>query len=213
MIGVHTDISERHAREEKLRLADTVYQTMDEAVVVTDAENRIGSVNPGFTAITGYEPHEVLGKKPSILASGLHTPAFYADLWASLNEHDNWRGEIQNRHKCGRVYVEWLAIKRVVNPKDRQVSHYVAIFTDITERKASEARMQQLAHFDVLTGLANRALFGDRLRQGLAHARREGGMVALMFVDLDKFKPVNDTLAVTELILARARNSGCWAVT
>ena len=202
MIGTHTDITERHEREEALRLASTVFLTMDEAVTVTNAENVIVSVNPAFTVITDYAANEVIGKNPKLLASGLNSAEFYKEMWEKLATGGSWRGEIQNRSKGGKLYVEWLSIKKVCSDKGVP-THYVAVFSDISERKASEQRMQQLAHFDVLTGLANRALFSDRLRQTLAKARRDKTQMALMFIDLDKFKPVNDLLGhhVGDLLL------------
>lgn len=193
MIGTHTDITERHQREEALRLAATVLNTMDEAVTVTDRDNKIVSVNPAFTAITGYLPEEVVGQDPRLLASGMHPPEFYREMWTTLGETGGWHGEIRNRAKSGILYVEWLSIKQV---RDQQghTTHYVAVFSDISERKAAEERMQHLAHHDALTGLPNRSLFADRLKQSIAKARRDKTKVALMFIDLDEFKPVNDLL-------------------
>ena len=194
MIGTHTDITERHEREESLRLAATVIETVDEAVMVADPENRIVSVNPAFTAITGYAPEEVVGRNPNILSSGTHPQPFFAELWDTLAASGSWKGEIHNRHKSGAVYVEWLSIKRVCDAAGR-LSHYVAVFSDISERKAAEGRMRHLAHYDILTDLPNRTLLSDRLQQALAKAKRDRDghpHLALMFVDLDKFKPVND---------------------
>ncbi|MCX7170149.1 MAG: diguanylate cyclase [Proteobacteria bacterium] len=191
MIGTHSDISERHQREEALRLAAMVFNTVDEAVAVTDRENRIVSVNPAFAAITGYLAEEVIGKDPKLLASGMHPPEFYQDMWQTLSASGGWHGEICNRHKNGKLYVEWLSIKRVCDQQD-VTTHYVAVFSDITERKAAEEHMQYLAHYDLLTGLANRTLFTDRLQQTIAKARRDRTSLALMFIDLDEFKPVND---------------------
>ena len=194
MIGTHTDITERHEREESLRLAATVIETVDEAVMIADPHNCILSVNPAFTAITGYGADEVVGRNPRILNSGMHSPAFFEDLWRQLELEGSWKGEIQNRHKSGAIYVEWLSIKRVCDERG-EVSHYVAVFSDISERKAAEGRMRQLAHYDVLTGLPNRTLFADRLQQALTKAKRDKALdphLALLFIDLDKFKPVND---------------------
>lgn len=202
MIGTHTDITERHEREEALRLASTVMLTMDEAVIVTNRRNEIISVNPAFTVITGYLVDEVIGRGPHLLSSGTHAPRFYQDMWAQLTTTGNWHGEICNRRKSGKLYVEWLSIKQVRDAQG-EPTHCVAVFSDISERKASEARMQHLAHFDVLTELPNRALFSDRLRQTIAMARRDKTRLALMFIDLDKFKPVNDQLGhhVGDLLL------------
>jgi len=202
MIGTHSDISDRHAHEQDLQLASTVMHTMDEAVVVTDANNRIISVNPAFTVITGYAAQEVLGRDPRLLASGTHDLTFYQDMWRQIDAPSGWHGEIRNRRKSGQLYVEWLSIKRVCNAKG-VLTHYVAVFSDISERKASEERMHHLAHYDVLTDLPNRALFGDRLSRAVAVAQRERQALALMFIDLDRFKPVNDELGhpVGDLLL------------
>ena len=193
MIGTHNDITERHLHEQELQLAATVLQTMDEAVTVTNANNDIISVNPAFTTITGYSAAEVIGNNPKLLASGTHTQAFYQHMWRQLETHGSWQGEIWNRHRNGHVYIEWLSIKKMTDAKGA-VTHYVAVFSDISERKASEQRMKHLAHFDPLTGLPNRALFADRLHQAVAQSQRDQHQMALMFVDLDKFKPVNDEL-------------------
>ncbi len=193
MIGTHSDISERHAREQELQLSSTVMHTMDEAVTVTNADNVIVSVNAAFSIITGYTADDVIGQTPSLLASGTHDAAFYQAMWLGINSAGGWHGEIRNRRKNGQLYVEWLSIKRVCDAKG-VLTHYVAVFSDISERKASEERMHHLAHYDVLTDLPNRVLFGDRLTQAIASAQREGRHLALMFIDLDKFKPVNDEL-------------------
>ena len=185
-----------------LRLASTVILTMDEATIVTSSRNDILSVNPAFTVITGYAATEVIGRNPSLLASGTHPVAFYQAMWAQLASSGSWHGEICNRRKNGALYMAWLSIKQVRDELGAP-SHYVSVFSDISERKASEARMQHLAHFDVLTGLPNRALFADRLRQAMAKARRDKTRLALMFIDLDEFKPVNDQLGhqVGDLLL------------
>jgi len=212
MIGTHTDITDRHTQEESLRLASTVILTMDEATIVTDQRNEILSVNPAFTVITGYTPSEAIGQDPKLLASGTHSAAFYQAMWQQLASSGHWHGEICNRRKNGELYMEWLSIKQVRNEQG-EPTHYVAVFSDISERKATEARMQQLAHFDVLTGLPNRALFSDRLHQAIAKARRDKTRLALMFIDLDKFKPVNDEYGhqVGDLLLKEAarRLSDC----
>ncbi|OIN94413.1 MAG: hypothetical protein AUJ20_00770 [Comamonadaceae bacterium CG1_02_60_18] len=202
MIGTHSDITERHEHEQALQLSSTVLHTMDEAVTVTDASNTIISVNPAFTVITGYSEDEAIGKTPSLLASGTHDDAFYQAMWNSINTQNGWHGEIRNRRKSGQLYVEWLSIKRVCDAQG-VLTNYVAVFSDISERKASEERMHHLAHYDVLTELPNRALLGDRLAQALAVAQREQQHLVLMFIDLDKFKPVNDELGhpVGDLLL------------
>ena len=186
------DISERKKTEESLRLAATVFNTVDDAVMVTDADNRIIMVNPSFSRITGYSPDEVTGRNPRILSSGKHPRGFYQAMRESLAVNGEWSGEITNRRKSGGPYIEWLSIKRVCNEKGI-TTHHVAVFSDITLRKAEEEKVQFLAHHDALTGLPNRTLFGDRLQQALATARRNNAHLALLFLDLDGFKPINDS--------------------
>lgn len=186
------DITERSARERIARLATTVFNTMDEAVMVVDADNRIITVNPAFAAITGYSADEVIGKNPHILASGKHPPEFYQEMWETLAATGSWQGEIWNRRKSGELYVEWISIKQVRDGKGN-LTHHVAVFSDISKRKVAEERMHHLAHYDVLTDLPNRTLFRDRLQQAFAAAKRDKTRMALMFIDLDEFKPINDT--------------------
>lgn len=199
---LHRELAERKRVEEGLRLAATVVKTVEEAVLVTDANNLIVSVNPAFTDITGYSPEDVIGKNPRILASGKHSKEYFKELWGTLLATGSWHGEIWDRRKSGESYVKWLSIK-VVRDEDGHLTHHVGVFSDISERKAAEERMQHLAHYDVLTDLPNRALFSDRLQQEIALAKRNKTRMALMFLDLDKFKPVNDTLghAVGDLML------------
>jgi diguanylate cyclase (GGDEF)-like protein/PAS domain S-box-containing protein len=191
MIGTHTDISERHQREEELRLSAAVFNLADEAMVITSAQNEILSVNPAFAAITGYAPQEVLGRNPKLLSAKTHSRAFYQEMWAQLTETGGWSGEVLNRKKSGEVYVEWLSIKRVLDEQGR-LTHHVAVFSDITARKAAEGRMRHLALHDALTDLPNRSLLTERLEQAILRARRERSRLGLLYFDLDKFKPVND---------------------
>jgi len=199
---LNRELAERRRAEEGLRLAATVVKTVEEAVLVTDAYNQIVAVNPAFTEITGYSPEEVIGKNPRMLSSGKHSKEFFKELWEMLLATGSWHGEIWDKRKSGEIYVKWLSIK-LVRDENNQVTHHLAVFSDITERKAVEERMQRLAHYDVLTDLPNRALFSDRLQQGIAQAKRDKTRLALMFLDLDKFKPINDTLghAVGDLLL------------
>ena len=186
------DITERRTREEELRLAATVFETVDHAVVITDTENKIITVNPAFTNITGYTRDEVVGKNPHVLSSGKHPPEFYEDLWGRLTAEGSWHGEVWNRRKLGEMYVEQLSIHLVRNEHGHP-THHVGTFSDISERKAAEEHIQHLAHYDLLTDLPNRALVYDRLRQTLIKAKRNKTRVGLMFIDLDEFKPINDT--------------------
>jgi diguanylate cyclase (GGDEF)-like protein/PAS domain S-box-containing protein len=187
------ELSERKQAEAGIRLAATVFDTVDTAAMVTDKDTRIIKVNPAFSVITGYSPEEALGQTPGLLSSGAHPVEFYKEMWDSLKATGSWQGEISNRRKNGEFYTEWLSINEVCDNEGR-LTHYVALFSDISERKAAEAHMHNLAHYDVLTGLPNRALLSDRLQQSIAAAKRERSHMALMFIDLDRFKPINDTL-------------------
>lgn len=176
-----------------LERAAKVFEYSKEGILVTDSGNNIISVNRSFTEITGYQPEEVIGKNPSLLSSGRQDHAFYQEMWHALNETGSWQGEIWNRRKTGEIYPESLTIISVKGD-DGSVINYIAIFGDISERKQAEYRIQQLAHFDVLTGLPNRILFNDRLEQAIIYAQRHASTVALLFLDLDRFKQINDTL-------------------
>lgn len=201
-VALFSDITERRRREESLRLAATVFETVDQAVVITDTENRIITVNPAFTSITGYTQDEVAGKNPHVLSSGKHPPEFYQELWGTLIATGSWHGEVWNRRKPGDVYVEELSI-HMVRDEHGQPTHHVGTFSDISERKIAEEHVQHMAHYDLLTDLPNRTLITDRLKQTLIKAKRNKERMALMFLDLDKFKPVNDTLghAIGDLLL------------
>ncbi|TAJ76337.1 MAG: sensor domain-containing diguanylate cyclase [Gallionellaceae bacterium] len=181
-----------HATE-RLELFGKMFHGSGEAILITDTDRNIVAVNPAFTEITGYEPHEVVGKNPNVLSSGKQTPDFYQTMWASINEAGQWQGEIWNRRKSGEVYPEWLSIGVVKNGKG-EVINYISLFSDITERKAAEQKIEFLAHYDALTRLPNRALFADRLKLALIAADRHEKKVALLFLDLDKFKTINDTM-------------------
>lgn len=179
--------------EQQLALAATVFDCSPEAIVITDAGNRIVSVNPAFSLITGYPAEEVLGQDPRLLASGLQERSFFASMWADLAQRKRWQGEISNRRKDGTVFPAWLSITAVSAP-DGGTSHYVGIFSDITIRKKAEQQIRHLAMHDPLTGLPNRSLLSVRFELALAAAQRYGRQLALLFVDLDDFKEVNDTL-------------------
>ncbi|MEQ1813543.1 MAG: EAL domain-containing protein [Candidatus Nitrotoga sp.] len=176
-----------------IRLFARIFDTIHEGVIVSDAENNIEFVNPAFTQITGYTREEVSGKNMYMLYSGLMEEPLYRFMWHSINETGRWQGEMANTHKNGTSYVEWLSIHTL---KDEQglVSHYITIFSDISERKTAEARLVYMAKHDVLTDLPNRVLLQDRLTQAIIQAEQEKCSVAVMLMDIDRFKVVNDAL-------------------
>nr|WKF55823.1 putative signaling protein [Paraburkholderia busanensis] len=176
-----------------LRLADRVVESSLDGVMVTDLNGTIERVNPAFTRLTGYAKAEVVGRNASLLSSGRQAAGFYRALWESLREHGHWQGEIWNRKKSGELYLEYLSISGICDESGRY-THYAAIFSDITGRRLAEERLSYLATHDALTGLPNRTLFSERLEHAMARAQRAGKRVAVMFVDLDRFKLINDTL-------------------
>lgn len=190
---VFGDISLRKHQEEELRLAATIYQNSSEGMMITDADNRIVAVNPAFSRLTGYQPDEVIGKDPRLLHSGRQSQEFYSDLWHQLEIQGSWQGEIWNRRKNGEIYAEHLYINAVRNEMG-QIYRYIALFSDISDQKKKAEIIWQQANFDALTGLPNRRLFHDRLQQAMLKSDRTGEALALMFIDLDHFKEVNDTL-------------------
>lgn len=187
-----SDVSRLVSLEESLMISQSVFEAASEGILVTDAENRIVRVNPAFTRITGFSADEVIGKTPALLASGRHDPSYYKAMYDALQQQGAWEGEIINRHKTGRLYVENLKISLVRNQNGATLRH-VALLSDITNQKEYEDDILYRAHHDALTGLPNRMLFLDRLKQSLAHAQRNGEQVSVLFIDLDCFKPVNDT--------------------
>lgn len=193
IIGTLTDISAAKEAEETLRLNAQVFESAGEGILITDRFNRIISVNHAFTKITGYPRDEVLGGNPSILASGRHDKDFYRDLWATLAQHDYWQGEIWNRRKNGEDYPEWLTITVLRRPSG-EIVNYIATFSDLSERKQQADHIQFLANFDPLTHLPNRSLFKDRVELAIASAQRTGSQLAIVFIDLDRFKNINDSL-------------------
>ncbi|HDP89667.1 MAG TPA: EAL domain-containing protein [Thioalkalivibrio sp.] len=191
VMGTHTDITARKEAEQRLGIAAVAFESQ-EGVMITDSDSRIEQVNRAFTRITGYEPEDVIGKTPAILRSGRHVPAFYAEMWQAIRERGYWEGEVWNRRKSGAIYPQWLSISRVQDEAGRP-THYVASFSDITDRKDAERRIHQLAFYDPLTHLANRRLLNDRLAHALATSARAGEHGAVLMLDLDRFKTLNDT--------------------
>ena len=192
-IWVYTDVTTKHQQEAELHLAERVFAHSSEALMITDRSGVIVNINRAFTQITGYERDEVLGQTPRILKSGRHDPAFYAAMWAAVVERGVWEGEVWDRRRNGQVYPKWLSIT-VVRDAVGEVINYIGCFSDITERKAAQERIQYLAHHDPLTSLPNRVLLRERFNQIMAQARRSGRSIAFMFLDLDHFKRINDSL-------------------
>lgn len=185
------DISERKEAEDKLRLSARVFSDTHEGISVTDANGKIIEVNPAFCNITGYSREDVIGQDPSILNSGKQDPEFYKTLWQTLNTTGHWQGEVWNRKKGGEIYAELLTIS-AIKDKNEQIVNYVGVFSDITQSKQQQEKLNLMAHYDVLTQLPNRALFSDRFYQAIAHSKRSNTQLAICFLDLDNFKPVND---------------------
>lgn len=196
------DITEQKRAEEELRLAASVFHNSAEGVLVTDANGVIVSVNPAFTDLTGYTESEALGKKPSLMRSDRHGPDFYKAMWLTLVETGCWQGEIWNRKKSGEAYLERLTINRI-DDSDGNPARYASVFHDITELRRTDERFRHLALHDALTGLPNRTLLQERLQHALERAKREEGGMAVMFMDLDRFKAVNDSFGheVGDLLL------------
>ncbi len=184
---------ERMKAEADLRLTATAFNT-HEAILITDSDAKILRVNEAFTELTGYLPDDVLNKKPSLMSSGKHDSDFYQNMWQELNESGRWEGEIWNKKKDGSVVPLWESITAVTDNDDNEVTHYVGNFVDISERKEAEAKIEYLAYFDSLTNLPNRRLLLDRLQQDFSLARRRNLNGALLFLDLDNFKNINDAL-------------------
>ncbi|HLF96324.1 MAG TPA: EAL domain-containing protein [Methylococcaceae bacterium] len=219
-IGIARDITERKRNEDQLRQAQRVFDHTSEGIVVTDATANIVAVNRAFTAITGYGEEEVLGLNPRLFNSGHQDAQFYHNMWASLLQTGTWFGEIRNRRKNGEVFPEWLTISAVQDPEGR-TTHYVGVFSDITSIKRSQEQLDFLAHHDALTELPNRLLCKSRLEHAIDRAKRDLRPLAVLFVDLDRFKSVNDALGhpvgdellrvVARLMSGRLRNDDTLA--
>ncbi|MBR9985054.1 MAG: diguanylate cyclase, partial [Desulfosarcina sp.] len=175
----------------ELRLSAKVFENSGEAIMITDREDRILKVNPAFTDATGYPMTELVGKRPDFLNSGRQNGQFYENMWAGVRNHGHWKGEVWNRRKNGEIFPQWMAVS-AVRSIDGRIDHYVTILSDITDRLAEEKHLRHLAQHDFLTGLPNRVLLKDRFNQASASIRRHGGKMAVMFIDLDKFKAIND---------------------
>jgi len=190
-LAIIRNITERREATEQLRMAASVFEAAREGIIITDPRGDILKINPAFSQITGYQKNEAIGRRPNLLASGQHDRAFYETMWSSLTARGAWSGEIVNRRKNGEFYSERLDIV-AVNDDSGSVKHYIGIFSDISQLKQHEKHLQHIAHHDALTGLPNRLLLTDRLSMAIAQARRSGQMLAILYLDLDGFKPIND---------------------
>lgn len=210
-VSAHTDITERKRAEIDLRIAAAAFQSR-EGMCVTNASGVILRVNRAFTKVTGYSAEEAVGQTPRLLRSGRHDKAFYEDMWGTINATGSWEGEIWNRRKCGELFPEWLTITAVRDDAG-SVTHYVATLTDITQRKEAEYEIRNLAFYDPLTRLPNRRLLLERLKHALSAITRSEHGGALLFIDLDNFKTLNDTYGhdMGDLLLQQVaeRLAGC----
>ncbi len=192
IIGTHTDITSRKQAEEQIRIAASAFESQ-QGMVITDAKNQILQVNRAFTDICGYSADEIVGNTPSMFRSGRHDDSFYKKMWASIHNNGFWHGEIWDKRKNGEIFPKWLSITAVTN-SEGEVTHYVGVHTDITDRKSAEQKIESLAFYDQLTGLPNRTLLMDRLMQTIALSKRNHKYSAILMIDLDHFKNLNDTL-------------------
>jgi diguanylate cyclase (GGDEF)-like protein/PAS domain S-box-containing protein len=204
------DITERKRTEAQLRITASVFENSQEGILITDAGNNIVEVNAAFTRITGYGRDEAIGRNPRMLGSGRQDSAFYQEMWRSLQQDGHWRGELWDRRKSGEVYPELVSIAAVRDDKG-ELLRYVAVFSDISHIKAHEDELNRAAHYDGLTGIPNRVLLADRMKQAIAHTARQHTMMAVCYLDLDGFKHINDSLghdAGDQVLIEAARRIG-----
>ena len=192
-VGTHIDISDRKESELKLQLLARLFEQSSEGLLITNAQQQVVMVNQAFCSISGYQAEDVIGKDPRILSSGKHDKNFYQQMWHAIAEHGVWKGEIWNKRKDGSLYPEWLSISKIEGPEPGEI-YYVGLFRDISQYKEDEAQIRFLAQYDPLTELPNRALLLDRTEQALAVAKDQQQQLALLFIDVDRFKQINDSL-------------------
>ncbi|WP_137227188.1 PAS domain S-box protein [Shewanella sp. MEBiC00475] len=192
MSGIHQDITKSKQSEDSLKLAASVFTYAREGIIITDTAGAIINVNGAFSDITGYQCDEVIGHNSRLLKSGSHLPEFYDEMWATLLEKGHWTGEVWNKRKNGEIFPEILTISSVLDDAG-VVQNYVSLFNDITEIKNHQKQLERIAHYDMLTNLPNRTLLADRLTQSMKHSQRQNSLLVVAFVDLDKFKNINDT--------------------
>lgn len=208
--GVTRDVTDQRKSQEKLRQQAAVFSSVQEGIVITDLDGRALTVNPAFSRITEYTEQEIVGQNPRILQSGRHDQDFYRNMWQSILGTGSWQGEVWNRRKGGEIYPEWLTISTVYDSEGLP-RNYIGIQVDISRMSRVETKLERLAQYDALTNLPNRMLLDARLTHTIARARRDRSMGAVLFIDLDKFKPVNDQLghaAGDELLQAVAQRLG-----
>lgn len=187
-------VVERRSAQKRMdtSLFRIAFENSGNGILISDHKNRILAINRAFTAITGYRQQDIVGKNPQMLSSGRHGKLFYTAMWEEITANGMWQGEVWDRRKDGRIYAEWLTINSVKN-SEGNITHHVAVFSDVTERRLAAEQLEYLATHDALTGLPNRVLFSELLNNILAGATRANEMVALFYIDIDRFKEVNDT--------------------
>jgi len=190
--GYMVDLTASRCAEENTRLAAKVMESTLEGIFVTDDEFNILTVNPSFIGITGLSPEEAIGKKPAIMSAGHKEVAVYQQAWRAVRQIGKWQGEVWNRHKGGEIYTVWMNLN-TIRDHNGKTTNCIGVFTDITQRRLFEEHLKRAAHYDMLTGLPNRVPFNDRLNHAMAQSRRSRKKLAIMFMDLDNFKPINDT--------------------